>query len=126
MKSEEVTMSNLNHAVTESVRGCSEHIRNACIDSAVVTGVGGQTLRHGVRMAGEIEFLGRLHHAHTRQHRRDVADAVKVDRSVEVGTNRWRHYVGLDADPRSVYFHQMQNGMFVRMALLAAVLGASA
>lgn len=30
----------------------------------------------------------------------------------------------LDADPRSVYFHQMQNGMFVRMALVAGVLGA--
>ncbi len=29
----------------------------------------------------------------------------------------------LDADPRSFYFHQMQNGMFVRMALLAKVLG---
>ena len=30
----------------------------------------------------------------------------------------------LDADPRSVYFHQMQNGMYIRMALLAGVLGA--
>ncbi len=29
----------------------------------------------------------------------------------------------LDADPRSVYFQQMENGMFVRMALLAKVLG---
>ncbi len=29
----------------------------------------------------------------------------------------------LDADPRSFYFHQMENGMFVRMALLAKVLG---
>ncbi len=28
----------------------------------------------------------------------------------------------LDADPRSVYFQQMENGMFVRMALLAKVL----
>ncbi|MBZ0298935.1 MAG: aspartate carbamoyltransferase [Anaerolineae bacterium] len=28
----------------------------------------------------------------------------------------------LDADPRSVYFQQMQNGMFVRMALLTKVL----
>jgi aspartate carbamoyltransferase len=28
----------------------------------------------------------------------------------------------LDADRRSVYFHQMENGMFVRMALLAGVL----
>lgn len=31
----------------------------------------------------------------------------------------------LDADPRSVYFQQMENGMFVRMALVAKVLGAS-
>ncbi len=29
----------------------------------------------------------------------------------------------LDADPRSVYFRQMENGMFVRMALVAKVLG---
>ena len=31
----------------------------------------------------------------------------------------------LDADPRSVYFHQMQNGMYIRMALVAGVVGAS-
>ena len=31
----------------------------------------------------------------------------------------------LDDDPRSIYFHQMQNGMYVRMALLAGVLGAT-
>jgi carbamoyl-phosphate synthase/aspartate carbamoyltransferase/dihydroorotase/carbamoyl-phosphate synthase/aspartate carbamoyltransferase len=30
----------------------------------------------------------------------------------------------LDADPRAAYFRQVQNGMFVRMALLAQVLGA--
>jgi aspartate carbamoyltransferase catalytic subunit len=29
----------------------------------------------------------------------------------------------LDADPRSVYFQQMENGMFVRMALVSKVLG---
>ncbi len=29
----------------------------------------------------------------------------------------------LDADPRAVYFQQMENGMFVRMTLLAKVLG---
>jgi aspartate carbamoyltransferase catalytic subunit len=29
----------------------------------------------------------------------------------------------LDADPRSFYFQQMENGMFMRMALLAKVLG---
>lgn len=31
----------------------------------------------------------------------------------------------LDTDPRSVYFKQMQNGMFVRMVLLALALGAT-
>ncbi len=30
----------------------------------------------------------------------------------------------LDADPRAIYFQQMENGMFIRMALLAKVLGA--
>jgi aspartate carbamoyltransferase catalytic subunit len=29
----------------------------------------------------------------------------------------------LDEDPRAVYFRQMENGMFVRMALLAKVVG---
>lgn len=32
------------------------------------------------------------------------------------------HY-SLDSDPRAAYFRQVQNGMFIRMALLAAVLG---
>jgi len=32
------------------------------------------------------------------------------------------HY-GVDADPRAAYFRQVQNGMYIRMALLAAVLG---
>lgn len=32
------------------------------------------------------------------------------------------HY-SVDEDPRAAYFRQVQNGMFVRMALLAAVLG---
>ena len=32
------------------------------------------------------------------------------------------HY-DVDADPRAAYFRQMENGMFIRMALLAAVLG---
>jgi aspartate carbamoyltransferase len=32
------------------------------------------------------------------------------------------HY-DVDDDPRAAYFRQMQNGMFIRMALLAAVLG---
>ncbi|MCO6450031.1 MAG: aspartate carbamoyltransferase [Caldilineales bacterium] len=30
---------------------------------------------------------------------------------------------GVDRDPREAYFRQMENGMFIRMALLAAVLG---
>jgi aspartate carbamoyltransferase catalytic subunit len=29
----------------------------------------------------------------------------------------------VDDDPRAAYFRQMENGMFVRMALLALVLG---
>jgi aspartate carbamoyltransferase catalytic subunit len=29
----------------------------------------------------------------------------------------------LDTDPRAAYFRQMENGMYIRMALLAAVLG---
>ncbi|MCA9866841.1 MAG: aspartate carbamoyltransferase, partial [Anaerolineales bacterium] len=29
----------------------------------------------------------------------------------------------VDADPRAAYFRQVQNGMYIRMALLAAVLG---
>lgn len=29
----------------------------------------------------------------------------------------------VDADPRAAYFRQMENGMYVRMALLALVLG---
>jgi aspartate carbamoyltransferase catalytic subunit len=32
------------------------------------------------------------------------------------------HYQ-VDRDPRAAYFRQVQNGMFIRMALLAAVLG---
>lgn len=32
------------------------------------------------------------------------------------------HY-GVDNDPRAAYFRQVQNGMYIRMALLAAVLG---
>ena len=30
---------------------------------------------------------------------------------------------GVDDDPRAAYFRQMRNGMYIRMALLAAVLG---
>ena len=29
----------------------------------------------------------------------------------------------VDRDPRAAYFRQMENGMFVRMALLALILG---
>lgn len=43
-----------------------------------------------------------------------------LPRKHEMGTRK-DHDV-LDADPRSIYFQQMENGMFVRMALLAKVL----
>ncbi|MFV2062280.1 MAG: aspartate carbamoyltransferase [Chloroflexota bacterium] len=46
-----------------------------------------------------------------------------LPRKHEMGTEA--DHARLDADPRSVYFHQMQNGMYVRMALLAGVLGAT-
>jgi aspartate carbamoyltransferase catalytic subunit len=31
--------------------------------------------------------------------------------------------VRVDTDPRAAYFRQVKNGMYIRMALLAAVLG---
>jgi len=31
--------------------------------------------------------------------------------------------IEVDADPRAAYFRQMENGMYVRMAILALVLG---
>ncbi|MGB1286629.1 MAG: aspartate carbamoyltransferase [Aggregatilineales bacterium] len=43
-----------------------------------------------------------------------------LPRKHEMGTQQ-DHDI-LDADPRSIYFEQMENGMFVRMALLAKVL----
>ena len=52
------------------------------------------------------------------------ADAIlmhPLPRKNEMGTPR--DHDALDADPRSVYFRQMENGMYVRMALLAKVLG---
>ena len=45
-----------------------------------------------------------------------------LPRKHEMGTEA--DHAVLDNDPRSVYFHQMQNGMYMRMALLAGVLGA--
>jgi aspartate carbamoyltransferase len=53
------------------------------------------------------------------------ADAIlmhPLPRKHEMGTEA--DHAILDDDPRSVYFHQMQNGMYMRMALLAGVLGA--
>ena len=44
-----------------------------------------------------------------------------LPRKHEMGTEE-DHEI-LDADPRSVYFDQMENGMYVRMALLRLVLG---
>src|SRR5262249_14300546 len=43
-----------------------------------------------------------------------------LPRKHEMGT-RADHDL-LDVDPRAIYFEQMENGMFVRMALLAKVL----
>lgn len=43
-----------------------------------------------------------------------------LPRKHEMGTQK-DHDI-LDADPRSIYFEQMENGMFIRMALLAKVL----
>lgn len=43
-----------------------------------------------------------------------------LPRKNEMGT-RDDHDI-LDEDPRAVYFEQMENGMFIRMALLAKVL----
>jgi len=57
---------------------------------------------------------------------RAKADAIlmhPLPRKHEMGTTE--DHALLDADPRAVYFHQMQNGMFVRMAVLAHVLGAA-
>lgn len=44
-----------------------------------------------------------------------------LPRKHEMGTPA--DHDALDADPRAVYFQQMENGMFVRMTLLAKVLG---
>ncbi|SRR5260221_2590336 len=44
-----------------------------------------------------------------------------LPRKHEMGTQE-DHDI-LDDDPRSVYFHQMENGMYVRMALLSLILG---
>jgi len=55
------------------------------------------------------------------QARRDVILMHPLPRKQEMGTPA-DHDI-LDHNPRSVYFQQMENGMFVRMALLAKVLG---
>jgi aspartate carbamoyltransferase len=55
---------------------------------------------------------------------RAKADAIlmhPLPRKHEMGTPE--DHDALDADPRAVYFRQMENGMMVRMALLAKVLG---
>lgn len=57
---------------------------------------------------------------------RASADAIlmhPLPRKHEMGTTA-DHDI-LDADPRSIYFRQMENGMFVRMVLLAMTLGVS-
>jgi aspartate carbamoyltransferase catalytic subunit len=55
------------------------------------------------------------------QARRDVILMHPLPRKNEMGTPA-DHDI-LDANPRSVYFQEMENGMFIRMALLAMVLG---
>lgn len=55
------------------------------------------------------------------QAKRDVILMHPLPRKQEMGTPA-DHDI-LDANPRAVYFQQMENGMFVRMALLAKVLG---
>ena len=55
------------------------------------------------------------------QARRDVILMHPLPRKHEMGTPA-DHDI-LDQNPRAVYFQQMENGMFVRMALLAKVLG---
>lgn len=53
--------------------------------------------------------------------KRDAILMHPLPRKHEMGT-QVEHDI-LDADPRSVYFRQMEYGMFVRMALLASVMG---
>jgi aspartate carbamoyltransferase catalytic subunit len=55
--------------------------------------------------------------------KRDAILMHPLPRKYEMGTSS--DHAVLDADPRSIYFRQMENGMFVRMALLAKVLGAN-
>jgi aspartate carbamoyltransferase catalytic subunit len=55
------------------------------------------------------------------QAKRDVILMHPLPRKHEMGSPA-DHDI-LDANPRAVYFQQMENGMFVRMALLAKVLG---
>jgi aspartate carbamoyltransferase len=52
--------------------------------------------------------------------RKDCVLMHPLPRKHEMGTQK-DHDI-LDADPRAIYFEQMENGMFVRMALLAKVL----
>lgn len=52
---------------------------------------------------------------------RDVILMHPLPRKNEMGTPN-DHDI-LDQNPRAVYFQQMENGMFVRMALIAKVLG---
>ena len=56
------------------------------------------------------------------QAKRDVILMHPLPRKHEMGTPA-DHDI-LDQNPRSVYFQEMENGMFVRMALLAKVMGA--
>lgn len=55
------------------------------------------------------------------QARRDVILMHPLPRKHEMGTPADQDL--LDSNPRAVYFQEMENGMFIRMALLAKVLG---
>lgn len=54
------------------------------------------------------------------QTRKDAILMHPLPRKNEMGT--LADHDALDADPRAIYFEQMENGMFVRMALLAKIL----
>jgi aspartate carbamoyltransferase len=56
------------------------------------------------------------------QCKRDVILMHPLPRKHEMGT--YNDHDILDQNPRTVYFQQMENGMYVRMALLAKVMGA--
>lgn len=75
--------------------------------------------------AGYLAIAGRfiMTHSLLARAKHDAILMHPLPRKHEMGTSA--DHAALDADPRSIYFRQMENGMFVRMALLAKVLGAN-